>query len=102
VLWDVEGVVEDDGERYVSVAEVAGLYDVTPQAVYKWIHKGVLVASERPGGSYQIPVSALQRDPRFDAGRARRLQHALARRHDYEAEVSAADVVSQVRKRRAT
>jgi predicted transcriptional regulator of viral defense system len=98
----VAGVVEDDGERYVSVAEVAELYDVTPQAVYKWIHTGVLAASERPGGSYQIAVSALQRDPRFDAGHARRLQYTLAHRHESEAEVSAADVVSQVRKRRTT
>src|ERR687888_266467 len=32
---DIRGAVAEDGETYVSVAEVAAVYDVTPQAVYK-------------------------------------------------------------------
>lgn len=61
---NVAGTVEDDGEVYVTVAEVAAVYDVTPQAVYKWIHKGIVEAHTRPGGSYQIPVAALVADDR--------------------------------------
>lgn len=98
---DIVGAVEDDGEVYVSVAEVAAAYDVTPQAVYKWIHKGAIEARSRPGGSYQIPVSALSRDERFDTGRARRLQHELARRHAGQPEVPADEMLEQMRSRRA-
>lgn len=62
--------VEDDGRSYVTVADVAALYDVTPQAVYKWIHPGLFDAHARPGGSYRIPVDALRADERFDVARA--------------------------------
>jgi excisionase family DNA binding protein len=51
----------DDAEVYLSVADVAAKYSVTRQAVYKWIHNGLLGARSRPGGSYQIPESALTR-----------------------------------------
>lgn len=97
---DLPGSVEDDGEAYVTVAEVAAVYDVTPQAVYKWIHKGVIEAHTRPGGSYQIPMTALTMDDRFDVGRARRLQHALDRRHDGQGEVPTDEIVEQMRSRR--
>jgi hypothetical protein len=105
---DVHGRVEhDEGQAgdddvYVSVAEVAAVYDVTPQAVYKWIHRGVLDAHARPGGSYQIPIGALRRDGRFDIGRARRLQQALARRPDAAGEVGLDEMLEQMRSRRAT
>ena len=59
---EVSGVVDEDGEVYVTVAEVAAVYDVTPQAVYKWIHKGIVEAHPRPGGR-------LVSDPRRGAGR---------------------------------
>lgn len=97
----VSGTVEDDGEVYVTVAEVAAVYDVTPQAVYKWIHKGVIDAHTRPGGSYQIPVASLTSDERFDVGRARRLQHALARRHEGGGAVTTDEMLEQMRNRRA-
>lgn len=96
---DVTGDVDGD-ETYVSVAEVAAVYDVTPQAVYKWIHKGAIEAHERPGGSYRIPLSALSRDPRFDTARARRLQHELGRRRETETDVSVGETVEQMRRRR--
>ena len=99
---DIRGAVAEDGETYVSVAEVAAVYDVTPQAVYKWIHKGTLEAHPRPGGSYQIPLSALRRDERFDTRRARRLQHELARRHEDQPEISTEQMVEQIRARRAS
>lgn len=96
----VTGTVEDDGKSYVTVAEVAALYDVTPQAVYKWIHKRAIVAHTRPGGSYQIPVAALRADERFDVGRARRLQQMLTRRHEAAGEVSTDEMLEQMRSRR--
>lgn len=86
---------------YVTVAEVAAVYDVTPQAVYKWIHKGVIEAHTRPGGSYQVPVGALVTDERFDVSRARRLQHALGRRHDDQGTVPTEEMLEQMRSRRA-
>ena len=46
---------EREGESYITVAQVAARYAVTPQAVYKWIQKGKVVAEETPGGSYRIP-----------------------------------------------
>ncbi|MGO9908804.1 MAG: helix-turn-helix domain-containing protein [Solirubrobacteraceae bacterium] len=97
---DVTGRVEDDGEVYVTVAEVAAAYDVTPQAVYKWIHRGVIDAHARPGGSYRIPISALTRDERFDVGRARRLQETLSRTHEAEGSVSTEEMLEQMRSRR--
>jgi excisionase family DNA binding protein len=92
--------VDDDGEVYVTVAEVAAAYDVTPQAVYKWIHRGVIDAHPRPGGSYRIPISALIRDERFDVGRARRLQETLSRTHVAEGSVSTEEMLKQMRSRR--
>jgi excisionase family DNA binding protein len=47
--------VEDD--TYLTVAQVAARYAVTPQAVYKWIQKGRIEAEETPGGSYRIRSS---------------------------------------------
>jgi excisionase family DNA binding protein len=94
------GVVEDDGESYMTVAEVAAIYDVTPQAVYKWIHKGVLDAHPRPGGSYRVPIEALSADERFDVARARRLQRTLTRRHEAAGEVPAKEMLEQMRLRR--
>ncbi len=98
---DVEGEVDDDNDTYVTVAEVAAVYDVTPQAVYKWIHKGVIEARERPGGSYRIPISALERDARFDITRARRLQQELVRRHEDQNEIETDEMVATLRSRRA-
>lgn len=98
---DVSGSIDDDGEVYVTVAELAAVYDVTPQAVYKWIHKGVVEAHTRPGGSYQIPVASLVADERLDVGRARRLQHTLARRHEEQEPVSPDEMLMQMRSRRA-
>lgn len=96
----IEGDVDEDGETYVSVSEVAAAYDVTPQAVYKWVHKGALEARTRPGGSYQIPLSALTRDERFDLRRVRRLQQELTRRREGEPEIPTEEMVEQMRARR--
>jgi excisionase family DNA binding protein len=95
------GSVDDDGEVYVTVAEVAAAYDVTPQAVYKWIHKGLIEAHARPGGSYRIPIEAMRKDERFDVSRARRLQDSLARRHEAQGAVSSDEMLEQMRSRRS-
>jgi transposase-like protein len=53
-----------DGEdtiNYASVADVAKHFDVTPQAVYRWIDRGKIEARQRPGGSYRIPVEQFER-----------------------------------------
>lgn len=94
------GAAAEDGASYMTVAEVAAIYDVTPQAVYKWIHKGVIDAQTRPGGSYRIPVAALRADERFDVGRARRLQQTLIRRHEGSGEVPVEEMLGQIRDRR--
>jgi hypothetical protein len=99
---EISGVPDVDGDTYVTVAEVAAVYDVTPQAVYKWIHKGVIDAHTRPGGSYQVPIAALTSDERFDVSRARRLQQTLARRHEHDGDVPLDEMLDQIRSRRRT
>lgn len=48
-------------EEFLSVAEVASIYQVTPQAVYKWIRSGKVPAETTPGGGrHRIRRSALQ------------------------------------------
>lgn len=98
---DLAATVEEEDEVYVTVAEVAAVYDVTPQAVYKWIHRGAIKARTRPGGSYQIPLSAVTSDERFDVARARRVQRDLLRRREGQAAVSTDEMVQQMRSRRA-
>jgi hypothetical protein len=98
----VSGLVEEDGETYLSVSEVAAIYDVTPQAVYKWIHKGVVEARTTPGGSYQIASGALVANEHFDVARARRLQQTLARRHEDKEPISTEEMVAEMRSRRKT
>jgi excisionase family DNA binding protein len=54
-LWR-EHQATGEGDRYLTVAQLAARHGVTPQAVYKWIHAGKIEAEERPGGSYRIPA----------------------------------------------
>jgi excisionase family DNA binding protein len=100
---DMSAEVDDEGREFLSVAEVAALYDVTPQAVYKWIHKGALSATNTPGGgAYRVPVAELQLDARTDARRARRLQYLLSRRQERETEISTDEMVREMRQRRGS
>ncbi len=43
-----------------TVAEVAAHFDVTPQAVYRWIDKDRISWRRRPGGSYLIPAAQFE------------------------------------------
>jgi excisionase family DNA binding protein len=69
----------NDGET-LSVAEVAGIYQVTPQAVYKWIREDKIESTSTPGGGkLRIPKSAL-RTSREDESAIDALQEKLAKR----------------------
>jgi excisionase family DNA binding protein len=76
-------------EEFLSVAEVASIYQVTPQAVYKWIRSGKVPAEATPGGGrHRIRRSALQttreQEVRIDA-----LQQRL---HERAAELGTASM----------
>ena len=69
-----ERVLTLEDDTYLTVAEVAARYAVTPQAVYKWIQKGKIAAEETPGGSYRVPAD------QFTTTRATLEQRAATRR----------------------
>ena len=65
---------------WLSAAQVAARYSVTPQAVYKWIKAGRVEAEQTPGGSWRLPAEQFERgrtDPRrLAALKAKLLEHA--------------------------
>jgi len=48
--------------EWLSVAQVAARYGVTPQAVYKWIDAGRVSAERTPGGSWRLAAGQFDRD----------------------------------------
>jgi excisionase family DNA binding protein len=50
------------GPEWLSVAQVAARYGVTPQAVYKWIDVGRVSAERTPGGSWRLAADQFDRD----------------------------------------
>jgi excisionase family DNA binding protein len=42
--------------EWLTAAQVAANYGVTPQAVYKWISAGRVKAEQTPGGSWRLPT----------------------------------------------
>jgi transposase-like protein len=70
--------------QFCTVAEVARHFDVTPQAVYRWIDKDLIEWERRPGGSYRVPADQFEdldlallrqtsrRRPRADAAQLKR------------------------------
>lgn len=42
--------------EWLTAAQVAAHYGVTPQAVYKWISAGRVEAEQTPGGSWRLPA----------------------------------------------
>ncbi len=57
--------------EWLSVAQVAAHYGVTPQAVYKWIDAGRVSAERTPGGSWRLAADQFERNPaRQDAATA--------------------------------
>jgi excisionase family DNA binding protein len=70
--------------EYMSVADVAGRFEVTTQAVYKWLDKGRIEGEKRPGGSWRIPAAQFEpvgERPRFDEARAAKLRQTLIELH---------------------
>lgn len=64
---------------WLTAAQVAARYGVTPQAVYKWIRAGRIEAEQTPGGSWRLPAAQFERartDPRrLAALQAKLLDH---------------------------
>jgi excisionase family DNA binding protein len=55
--WQLHIADRTPGERqWLTAAQVAAKYGVTPQAVYKWISAGRVRAEQTPGGSWRLPA----------------------------------------------
>lgn len=67
-------------EEYLTVAEVASIYQVTPQAVYKWIRSGKLPVESTPGGGRQRIARSALTTTREQESRLDRLQQQLRER----------------------
>jgi excisionase family DNA binding protein len=48
--------------EWLSAAQVAARYGVTPQAVYRWIDAGRVSAERTPGGSWRLAADQFDRD----------------------------------------
>lgn len=68
-------------EEFLSVADVAAEFGVTPQAVYKWIREKKVEAEKTPGGSYRLPAFQFTRRGRLDRSRLAAMQRRLLERH---------------------
>jgi len=77
-MWR-ERVLSVADEPYLSVAQVAARYGVTPQAVYKWIQKGRIRAEETPGGSYRLPTGQFRTSRTTLESRARTRRRLVER-----------------------
>jgi excisionase family DNA binding protein len=68
--------------EWLSVAQVAARYGVTPQAVYKWIDAGRVSAERTPGGSWRLAADQFERNPaRQDAAialKAKLIEHVAS------------------------
>jgi excisionase family DNA binding protein len=62
---------------WLTAAQVAARYGVTPQAVYKWIRAGRVHAEQTPGGSWRLPASQFERGSRVDPERITALKSKL-------------------------
>jgi hypothetical protein len=65
--------------EWLSAAQVAVRYGVTPQAVYKWIDTGRVCAERTPGGSWRLAADQFERD-RVKQDRAAELKARLVER----------------------
>jgi transposase-like protein len=50
------------GRQWLTAAQVAAKYGVTPQAVYKWISAERVRAEQTPGGSWRLPADQFTHD----------------------------------------
>jgi hypothetical protein len=70
------GRAEREGD-WLTAAQVAMRYAVTPQAVYKWIKAGRVQAEQTPGGSWRLPAAQFARPDTSDLERAAALKARL-------------------------
>lgn len=80
-LWQGRVLVRSRPDtEWLTAAQVAARYGVTPQAVYKWIKAGRVQAEQTPGGSWRLPAAQFDRartDPAHLAAlKTRLLEHA--------------------------
>lgn len=87
-------------DEFLSVADVAAEFSVTPQAVYKWIREKKVEAEKTPGGSYRLPASQFTRRGRLDRSRLAALQRRLVERHP-EPAGNEAEIAEEIRRRRS-
>jgi len=87
-------------EGWLSVAQVAAHYGVTPQAVYKWIREDKIEYEQRPGGSYRIRADQIERSRPGQRQRVKELQQRLLERHKDVEPVEDDELVAEIRSRR--
>jgi excisionase family DNA binding protein len=85
--------------RWLTAAQVAARYGVTPQAVYKWIRAGRVTAEQTPGGSWRLPAGQFARD-RTDPRRLAALQAKLVEHVGDTAPVSDEERADEIVSRR--
>lgn len=85
--------------EWLTAAQVAARYGVTPQAVYKWIRADRVTAEQTPGGSWRLPADQFARD-RTDPRRLAALQAKLVEHVGEAAPVSDKDLTDEIVSRR--
>ena len=89
-----------EGKEHLTVAEVAARFDLTPQAVYKWIKQGKVQADKTPGGSYRLPARQFEQHRRIDRQALDAVQQRLLRRAADAGPASDEDIAAEVVARR--
>jgi excisionase family DNA binding protein len=84
---------------WLTAAQVAARYGVTPQAVYKWIAAGRVSAEQTPGGSWRLPAAQFAHRERRPHDGAQ-LKVELLERAGGAASPSEEDLADEVVKRR--
>jgi excisionase family DNA binding protein len=89
-----------DEPEWLSAAQVAARYGVTPQAVYKWIDAGRVRAERTPGGSWRLAADQFEphraRQDAATALKARLVEHAGSAASPSDEEL-AAEIVARRR-----
>ncbi len=99
-VW--RGHVQDrvrEEPEWLSAAQVAARYGVTPQAVYKWIDAGRVSAERTPGGSWRLAADQFERH-RGGQDAAAELKAKLVERAGSAAGPSDEDLASEIVARR--
>lgn len=83
---------------WLTAAQVAARYGVTPQAVYKWIKARRVTGEQTPGGSWRLPADQFDRgrtDPRRLAALKAELAELVGDAPDVSDEELADEIVSR-------